>query len=324
MSNNDILAAPPEQYPHDLRAVHDIGTFHPDISATADDRRWAALHINPDTYSGSETLIGAAINSKTGEFIEAATGKPAGDMSFPLGISEKGSWTLITRIGASRGKQKGGYEWTKPLNQNDRKLEPEDIYRPFSKGGVILCRHDPQVGGAGQFDSVNLLPRGWESDIRPAFDSLRKNNALFAAPASAKEIASLGAMLRDKNRIISSIAARSLAESGNLDSQTLQQALSKSAGYQRAVLMYVALVHPPATEPSAVEPALTQAVQNTSEASNNRSAVLASTAAVLFHPELPKSRALGLKLLNTIRGRPITALAGKEADPYVDQLLKLT
>jgi hypothetical protein len=322
MSDNEIVTTPLGQHLHDLRAVHDMGNLRLDPGTS--DRPWSVLRLAPDPHSGSATLEGAAIDGATGNLIDVATGKPAIDSSFPASIIEEGSWELLTRIGAPRGKQRGHYQWTKPMDYRKKRVEPNDIYGPFSRGGIVLCRHNSQIEGMGQFESVNLLPLGWESDVRPAFDSLQKNKALSAAPASAREIASLRVLLGDKNRIISSIAARSLAESGNLDSLTLQQALSKSAGYQRAVLMYVALVHPPAAEPSTVEPALTQAVQNTSEGSNNRAAVLASTAAVLFHPELPKGRTLGVKLLNSIRSRPVRALAAKEPDPYVDQLLKLT
>jgi hypothetical protein len=323
MGDNDILTATPDQHLHDLRAVHDMGDLRVDLGQDTADRLWYVLRVTPDPHSGSTTLVGAAIDGKTGELIDSATGKPAGESSFPSALIQEGSWTLMTRIGAPRGKQRGRYKWIEPLQYRKRKLDPEDIYRPFSKGGVVLCRHNPKLEGAEQFDSVNLLPAGWESDVRSAFDALQKNKALSSAPASSADIASLRALPND-NPIVSSIAFRSLAETGNLDSETLQQGFSKSSGYLRAVFMYVVLIHSPVGALTTLEAALTQAAQSTSQPSDSRAVALASTAAALFHPELPVSSSLSSKLLSSIRSRPIPSIAGHQSDPYVDQLLKLT
>lgn len=325
MSDSDILATPPEQHLHDLRAVYDMGNLRLQLGADAATRPWSVLRLLPDAHSGSETAIGVAQNIDTGQLVDVATGKVIvpGTPINP-GLIEEGSWKLISRIGAPRGKQSGRYKWTEPINYRERKLAPDDIYRPFAGGGVILCRHNPQAEGTAQFDSVSLLPPGWESDVRPAFDTLQKNKVLSAAPASTAEANSLRDSLATSNGLISSIASRTLAESGNFDHATLQQTLSQSTGYRRAVVMYIALIHPAAVEAPIVEPALTQAAATASETSDSRAVVLASTAAVLFHRELPKSQALGLKLLNSIRSRPIPAVAGQDSDPYVNQLLSLT
>src|SRR5271170_7445003 len=106
MSDKDILAAPPEQYLHDLRAVYDMGNLHLDPAVKVGNQPWSVVKITPDPYSGSETLVGAAINAKTGELINAATGKPAADNSFSSAMIEEGSWVLVTRVGALRGKQR--------------------------------------------------------------------------------------------------------------------------------------------------------------------------------------------------------------------------
>jgi hypothetical protein len=324
MSDGDILATPPEQHLHDLRAVYDMGNLRLRPGADAANHPWSVLRLLPDPHSGSETAIGIAQNIDTGQLVDVATGKPVppGTPVKP-GLIEEGSWKVISRIGVPRGKQSGRYKWTEPIDYRDRKLEPDDIYRPFGKGGVVLCRHNPKVEGEDQFNSVSLLPPGWESDVRPAFEALQKNKALSATTASSTDVASLRA-LPSNNSIVSSIAFRMLAESGNLDPATLQQKLPQTSDYLRAVVMYVALIHPPAATTSTLEPALTQAVQQTTQLSDSRAVVLASTAAVLFHPELSGSRELGLKLLNSVRSRPIPALAGEKSDPYVDQLLSLT
>jgi hypothetical protein len=330
MSDKDILAAPPEQHLHDLRAVYDMGNLHLDPTATAGNQSWSVVRLNPDPYSGSETLVGAALDAKTGQLINAATGKPAADSSFSSGMIEEGSWVPVTRIGVPRGKQRGRYKWTKPLEYEKRRLDPEDIYRPFVKGGTVLCKHNPEVEGATQFDAVSLLPTGWEAHVSPAFDALKKNKVLSRQPASAVDKMSLKALMANANAITSTIAFRSLSESGNLDSKTVQQTLSKATGYHRAVLMYIALVHAPAAGPSTIEPALTQAVQGTSGPADNRSAALAFTAVALFHPNLPQSRTLSVNLLNAMRsgsapsvaGQKTASVARQKADPYLEELLK--
>ena len=323
MTDNNIQSAAPEQHVHDLRAVYDMGNLRLDPSAGTGDRPWSVLRITPDQYSGSETLIGAAINAKTGELIDAATGKPAAEMSFPSGVIEQGSWTVITRIGTPAGNQTGRYKWTEPVNAK-RRLDPDDVYRPFASGGIVLCRHNPQAEGLSQFNSVSLLPPGWETDVQSAFNTLQKNKVLSGKPASKTDISSLRTLASDANLFVSSMAFRLLAETGNLDSRTLQQNLAQAANYRRAVFMYVALINSAVGGASPVEPALAQAVQGASQPANDRATVLASTAATLFNPELPNSRALSARLLGGIRNRPTPAVAARKPDPYVDQLLKLT
>ena len=331
MSDSDILAATPEQHLHDLRAVYDMGNLHLDPAAKVGDHPWSVVRLTPDPHSGSETSVGVARNIETGELVEVGTGKPvAAGTAVQPGTIEEGSWALITRIGALRGKQHGRYKWIKPTDYHDRKLEPDDIYRPFAKGGIVLCRHNPQVEGTAQFDAVSLLPPGWETDVQPAFDALQKNKALSKTPTSAAGKASLQPMLANDNPIISSIAFRSLVELGSLDSKTFQQSLSRTTNYRRAVFMYVALVHAPAAEPSTIEPALTQAVQSTTRPPDSRSAALAFTAAALFHPNSPQSRTLSVNLLSALRGSA-PSVAGKRTaspatqkpDPYIEELLKI-
>ena len=330
MSDKDILAAPPEQHLHDLRAVYDMGNLHLDTTAKAGDLPWSIVRLAPEPHSGSTTLIGAAIDGKTGKLIDAATGKAAVESSFSPATIVEGSWALVTRIGAPRGKQRGHYKWTEPLEYRKRKLEPKDVYRPFAKGGTVLCRHNPEVEGAAQFDAVSLLPTGWETNVAPAFDALKKNKVLSRQPTSAVDKMSLKALMANTNAITSTIAFRSLSETGNLDAQTVQQTLSKATGYHRAVLMYVALAHAPAAGPAAIEPALTQAVQGTIRPPDSRSAALAFAAVALFHPELPASRALSVNLLNAMRsgsapsvaGQKTASVARQKADPYLEELLK--
>jgi hypothetical protein len=322
MSDNDILTAPPEQHLHDLRAVHDMGNLS--LQPSEGDHPWSVLRLAPEPYSGSATLIGAAIDGKTGKLIEAASGKPAEELSFPSAVILEGSWSVVTRIGAPGGNQTGRYQWTEPVNYRKRTIDPQDIYRPFAKGGVILCRHNPQAAEAAQFDSVSLLPPGWESDVQSAFNTLQKSKVLSGKPVSKADISSLRTLASDANPLVSSMAFRSLAETGNLDSKTLPQSLSKTTNYRRAVFLYVALINSVVPGSSPIEPALTQAVQGASQPADDRATVLASTAAMLFHPELPASRALSARLLAGIRNRLTPAVAARKSDPYVDQLLKLT
>jgi hypothetical protein len=303
MTDNNIQSAAPEQHVYDLRAVYDMGNLRLDPSTSA--APWSVLRITPDQYSGSETL------------------KPAAESSFVSGVIEQGSWTVIARIGAPDGNQTGRYKWTEPLNAK-RKLDPDDVYRPFATGGIVLCRHNPQAEGLAQFNSVSLLPPGWESDVQSAFNKLQKTKVLSGKPTSKADTSSLRTLASDANPLVSSIAFRSLAETGNLDSKTLPQSLSKTTNYRRAVFLYVALINSAVTGSSPIEAALTPAVQGASQAAADRATVLASTAATLFHPELPDTKALSSRLLSGIRNRLTPAVAARKSDPYVDQLLKLT
>jgi hypothetical protein len=325
MSDNELLAAGPgvEQHLYDLRAVTDMVNLHLEAAGNVPAQGWAVLRITPDQYSGSATFIGGAIDGSTGKLIEAATGRPAAPGSLQLGIVEKGSWQALTRIGSPRGKQGGRYDWTKLLIDNKPKIEPEDIYQAFAKGGVILCKHDPQVEGAAQFDSVSLLPQGWESFVRPAIAAVRKNNALFGAPASVSRKDALRAMLQDKNSIVSTIAFRSLAESGALDAEILHEGHTKSTGYRRAVFMYIALLNSRTVGEPVVEQELRQSIQNTRRGPDSRPVALALAAATLFHPDLPRTRSLSLRLLGAVRSQSLRLPRKQAPDSYVERLLKV-
>jgi hypothetical protein len=331
MSDSDILAATPEQHLHDLRAVYDMANLRLQPSENAGDGPWSVLHIIPEAHSGSEVSIGVARNIETGDLVEAATGKPiAPGTPVQPGTIEEGSWTVTTRIGVPNGVQSGHYRWTLPTDYRDRKLAPDDIYRPFSSGGNVLCRHNPQVAGVGQFDSVSLLPSGWETQVQPALEALQEDNVPTRSPSSDANKTSLKKLLTSDNSITSTVAFRSLTETGALDPPATQQAISAASGYRRAVMMYVALAHAPATGTSGItEPAFAPTVQGSASPQDDRSTALALAAVALFHKGLP-SGTLSVALLNGIRSRSAPSIAGENApsvakqasDPYIEELLK--
>src|SRR6516165_12776194 len=98
MSDGDILATPPEQHLHDLRAVYDMGNLRLRPGADAANHPWSVLRLLPDPHSGSETAIGIAQNIDTGQLVDVATGKPVppGTPVKPS-LIEEGSWKVISR-----------------------------------------------------------------------------------------------------------------------------------------------------------------------------------------------------------------------------------
>ncbi len=331
MSDSDILAATPEQHLHDLRAVYDMANLRLQSSADTGESPWSVLQIVPEPHSGSETSIGVARNIETGELVDVATGKPlAPGIPVQPGTIEEGSWTVIAGTGARKGEPRGHYKWTLPTDYSDRKMiTPDDIYRPLSRGGNVLCRHNPQVEGVGQFDSVSLLPSGWETQVQPALAALQQDDLLSKPLTSDSVRTSLTKLLASDNSITSSVAFRSLNQTGNLDPGTIQQTISSAFGYRRAVMMYVALALAPAPGAPSAEPAFAPSVQGSASPQENRSTALALAAVAIFHKG-SASATLSVALLNGMRSRSAPSVAGEFAplvaeqasDPYVEELLK--
>ena len=156
-----------------------------DPSAGTGDRPWTVLRITPDQYSGSETLIGAAINAKTGELIDAAMGKPAVEMSFPSGVIEQGSWTVITRIWHPAGNQTGRTQMDRASEQvrNEGSILMMSTGRSRVVASCCAGIIRRQKLTALQFNSVSLLPPGWVNRCAVRFfNTLQKNKVLSGKP----------------------------------------------------------------------------------------------------------------------------------------------
>jgi len=308
----------PEQYGYDARATRDMATVQ-FIPAKMPSEQWLVLSISPAAHSGSATLVGGAIDGTTGRIIDASSGKPVEPSALPRGVVQEGSWVATMRFGSAAGKRRGSYHWFDDLPTHVRKLSANDLYNPFSRGGEVLCRHNPQLQGSREFDSVSLLPEKWDVHARGVFEALRKDSELFSAPLSPSKQTHLQALVEGDNAILSAMAFRTLIEAGKIDRKALRANLTKAQGYRRAVFAYVALAHPKLLGEAALEEELTRVIEATRRVPDHRGIALALATTTLLHPESPASRSVGRKLLSHIR-RHSNQISKAKKDPYLEQI----
>jgi hypothetical protein len=226
----------------------------------------------------------------------------------------EGSWELIAPLSDSVSASRGQYSWTKPHEFFTRKLEVQDLYRPFAQGGVIFCRHNPAARGAAQFESVHLIPRGWETAIRPAYEAFKQSSQLFTTPSSPAHYAELLGMLHGDNSVVAVMAFRTLAENRKIDIPSLRDALGQSEGYRQAAFVYLILLQPGQIDESALLSELTTVIGTASVPEGHRPIAIAITAARLLHPNLPMPQSLSPKVLTALHD---------QADPYLRVIFEI-
>jgi hypothetical protein len=323
---NILPSAPPEmtdQQLYDTRVTNDMSALRfEDVEKSGQDD-WIVIKIMAGQFSGSGTIVGAAIEAETGRMIEASTGSlltaPAGQM----GIVEAGSWQLVSAVGNYTGTRAGEYTWIEPVQSRIKGLEPQHLYRPFAKGGTVLCRHNRGLSDIGEFNPVYLLPSGWESAVRPAYESYQQHPELFAGPSLRSQPDGLVQLLHSDNPLVSTHAFRAMLENGLLSTQLLEDALGRSAGYQRAILVYLLLLHPEQIDEAELTRKLTELVDGARTAQELRPIAIGTVTLSLLHRHLPTSQRLAPRFLGTLSNRSLALGGGQHADAYLDRVFNV-
>jgi hypothetical protein len=224
---------------YDARATFDMANVCIDLLAR-NEHPWVLLQVTPTHNSGSSMLAGTTIDIRTGKTVDSKTGESTLGEGAQPALVEEGSWKVLEFLDQRNGATQGQYSWADQLLWHKHRLEAEDLYAPFSEGGIVLCRYRPDALGAAQFESVYLVPPPWKQSLLLAYDDLRKNSEV----TTQQELQ----VLYGRNPILSVLAFRSLLSANKFDAKSLKMALDKSRGYQRAVFVYLALLSQPNAE----------------------------------------------------------------------------
>ena len=298
------LAEPTEERVlHDARAVTDVSEA--DQMPADPARVVAVLRTRPAEHSGSASVAGVFLNADTGRLVDSS-GAPAELAGGPQILRYEGSYDVLEVLSGPAGALPGRYAWTEPLAEHERGVRPADIYDPFARPGVVICRYDPAAPGP-PFDQVRLLPEGWQV------------HAAAAARAAAQpDAATARRWLSAPNDLLFARAARTLAGSGQLDPQLAASARTQAHGYRRAVLHYVLLAS--AQRPAAVS-ALDADLAAGGDPDHRRAAAIGLLAARLFAP-VPAAAAVAgwppLASPATLRAPGMVA-----GDAYVQEAFRL-
>ena len=302
---------------HDVRATHDMANLRFDAGG-AD--AWVILRIAPDPHSGSATMIGVMLDAASGAMLDARTGQiVTTPETVRSGIIEEGSWALVASLdGGAPAATTGRYSWTEPAPTRLHGLAAENIYHPFARGGVVLCRHHPTIGGSAQFLPVYLVPPGWEASVQVAHALCARDPAVFEGP-------DFPVLLHGDDPLLAAIAFRKLAETGAVDAIVLRHTVGRATGYKRAILVYLLMLHASELDADVLEQELQRVIDDTA-ADEQWPTVLGVVTARLLHPELPASQGLVPRLvdaqLRRIARTPAGPGTGPGIDDYVRQLLE--
>jgi hypothetical protein len=313
----------PDQPLHDARAIYDMIRLRFDELQKSQDGVWSVLKITPASHSGSLTLIGAYIDAASGQLIDESTGNVVQPANRTVGITQKGSWQRIDALGHYSGANYGQYGWTDPVKATIRKREARDLYSPFAKGGNVFCTHNPAVQGAAQFESVHVIPRGWETSIGPAYESFKQSSQLFATPSLPSHDAELLEMLHGENSVVAVMAFRTLAENEKIDITSVKDALGQSEGYRQAAFVYLMLLQPGQIDESALFSELATGIDAASAPEGLRPMAIAIVAAGFLQPDLRMPQSLGPKVLSSVRDRSTRLRAGAAPDPYLQVVFEI-
>ncbi len=228
---------------HDVRAIHDGASLPYSVEPWADPvlgSDWLVIRIIPEPGSGTATYAGTAIDIETGGFVDTA-GQPV-ESHGPLVTVKGGRWeTAAAPSGGPR--REGVYGWESPVGRI-RKLEPEDLYSPFEKGGTALTRHNDGQQGPAEFDPVYLLPPPSVFEIHQAYDLAAHEPRPLLAPDKPENRGLLAQFALSGNSVLATLAFRRLLEAGVRDPRVVNAMLFGPQGFRRAVNLYLAATAP--------------------------------------------------------------------------------
>jgi hypothetical protein len=182
-----------------------MATLRPEaIPPGQDERAWALVEIVAAADSGSATVPSAAIDGESGVLVDITSGIPLPPEKAVPVIVKRGSWRLLDPLANAASLAGGGYYWTEPIQMRIQVVGPEQVYSPFTSGGVILCGFSPTAQGADQFRPVFLVPQGWERYVRPAWEFLAGHpTLLFDTSSGSDEVSRVNSVVASPNPIVS-------------------------------------------------------------------------------------------------------------------------
>jgi hypothetical protein len=179
------------------------------------------------------------------------------------------------------------------------------------------------ASGSAQFDSVHLLPPGWESDVKAGYEVFKQNAQLFTAPTSPPQFDQLRRMVNGNNSVLATMAFRTLLENRRMDSGLVRSALTGSQGYRRAVFVYLLMRLSPSLQLDQLIDEVDQLINRITFPEEYKPVALGIATARLLHPELRSPQSAGLRLNKALRSRTGAPGGAQETDAYLRQLFEV-
>ena len=274
--------------------------------------------LAPGSHSGASTTVG-------GWCIDAATGKTVSRPGAYLATTKEGSWRCVAWLKGRGVADQGRYSWYARQNSWERILKPEQLFSPFIKGGLILCRFHPQAKGAAQFDPVYVIPDRFVPHVKTAFELLAKTPGLFAQPPGPPQQRRLAELAAGDNPVLAILAFRTLLSCKGLGGAPLGAVMQPSAGLRRAAFTYTILI-PALRENDAANAALEELSRLI--AATKKAGELAPIAVGLFTPAWLDRRRMGgwppwRKLVLEVHDRAKELGPEAQQDPLLRPFLRL-
>ncbi|MEK7621664.1 MAG: hypothetical protein AAB415_00630 [Patescibacteria group bacterium] len=204
-----------------VRAIHDVAQL--DFATTGATTvvmpmslGWSMVAIRPDETSGSAVIANP-----------------------PIVIGEKGNWEQLSLSLLPLQEQllNGSYSWKEPL---------EDVYSPFSHGGVILFRPELASSDLAYFGDFHVIFPSWATLIPEALERYQVEPALQVSylDSTTRPVVSvdkLESLTMDSNDLIGVMAVQKLINGQKFTPAMLHSILTSTgtdSEYRRAVVMY--------------------------------------------------------------------------------------
>ena len=225
---------PAAQLLYHARVTHDLANMS--VGGIAKDKRaiWMFARLAPGPHSGGDTTVGSYFDADTGKTVTRPGAYGA--------IIKEGSWKCVAWLKGRGEADQGRYSWNARQNAFARNFEPEQLFSPFIKGGLILCRFHPQAKGAAQFDPVYVIPDRFVPHVKGAFELLAKTPALFSQPPGPPQQRHLDALAAGDNPVLAILAFRTLLSSKGLGGAQLGAVMQRSAGLRRSAFTYTIVI----------------------------------------------------------------------------------
>jgi hypothetical protein len=293
---------------YDACATHDVASLDP-LAAFG---RLVVLRITPATDSGAAVAADQPIDSR---------GNPPAQPQGPYAIQQAGNWELLDSLGQGSLRSGGTYRWTKVPRAHPRKLEVDDYYSPFSYGGVVLCELHPEASGNDQFRLVSLLPASWAQAPRAAFEVVRRQPAPFRDPPTPAHRQILAAMVGGREPLLACMAFRRLLQLREFGAAELDKSIARSAGYERAGFVYLAILDARDRPGSAAEKILRHTVETSPVVRSLRFTALGIFSVRLLYPEVAQECPWTTGMLATVQAA--VRRSGRAADPFFSRMFEI-
>jgi hypothetical protein len=217
-----------------LRAVHDLSRLEPKRLVERRPEPCLLVELVPAEDSGSATIPGAYVDAATGDIVQPDDAEVV--------VVHAGTWRVVASLAGEAKTDGGEYRWQEAQEFDRRGIDPDDIYSPFIRGGLILCRLNVRKRRDARFAPRWLIPREWEEDVVRAFGASDEWQDLVRDATGKADRGRLERLWAGRNAFLAALAVTRLRERMTpSDALELLRAGDGRGDVRRAVLAHAAL-----------------------------------------------------------------------------------